>query len=373
MKLKNCLKMISAGVIAMSLAVSSMAAVAPAGDEQITEITVDEAVEIALKHSSKIGELEDTLDTLEDSRDALYSAYGTWTQYQGEGAVSDEYLNFLYTFIELDSNIENISYYNKLTEQGLRYGIMTIAVYIVEIEKAIDMQEKNFSIAKENNIINQAKYRLGMLSKNELASLQAEYESVKVALEELKTSREALYTSLYKTLGTGYNKKYVVICDPVFEAHDVSEKSLTGKINSILSNDIYLKIMKNSVSNAEYSINMYSPTGPSYDTREKTLNSANRSYKDAKAAVEKSAIDSYNKIKNYEEKQILLEKELEVANNTYNTMLLNFEMGRITKLQLEQASLAVDSAEYNLISNVYSHMLEKYVFSHPYIAAETVQ
>ena len=115
--------------MAFSMTFTAFAAEEAQPESEYTEITLDEAVELALAHSSSISSLEDTLDTLEKSRDTLYSAHDTWAMYAAaSGVVGDEYLNFLNTFVELDTNINNISKYEKLTEEGLRYGLMTIAV-----------------------------------------------------------------------------------------------------------------------------------------------------------------------------------------------------------------------------------------------------
>ena len=368
MKMKNLIKSVLAGTLALSMCFSAFGAEGTKVDE-VTLITLDEAVEIALKHSTSISNLEDTLDTLEKSRDSLYSAHDTWAMFQGEGAVGDEYLQFLNTFVELDANIDNISKYKKLTEEGLRYGLMTIAVYINEMESAIGMQEENLAIAKEQNIINQTKYRLGLISKNELMELETQYASQQYSLEELKLNKDALYLNLYKTLGTGYNKKYKISLASEMVPLGISKEGLETAISAEIAKDVYLEILRNSVDSAEFSKKVFSSQGPTYDTRKKNLNSAQRSYKDGKAAVESAARESYTNILKYEQKQNVLKKELEVANNTYNTVKVNQSLGRVTALQARQAHLAVDSANYNIETNIYSHMLEKFVFEHPYVKA----
>ena len=370
MKFKNIAKAVLAGAMALSMTFTAFAAEEAQPESEYTEITLDEAVEIALAHSSSISSLEDTLDTLEKSRDTLYSAHDTWAMYAAaSGVVGDEYLNFLNTFVELDTNINNISKYEKLTEEGLRYGLMTIAVYINETEAAIAMQEENVAIAREQNLMDQTKYRLGLISRNELTELNAQYESTKYTLEELKLSNDALYLSLYKTMGTGYNKKYKIILESELVPIEVTDKNLDSTITRELSEDVYLKILKNSVDSAEFSKNVFSSQGPSYDTRKKNLNAANRNYKDGKAAVESAARESYNNILKYEQKNEVLVKEMEVAANTYNTMQVNRQVGYVTDLQLRQAHMALDAAQLNIDTNTYSHMLEKYIFEHPYVKA----
>ena len=369
MKFNNIAKAVLAGAMALSMTFTAFAAEEPQPEPEHIEITLDEAVELALAHSSSISNLEDTLDTLEKSRDSLYSAHDTWAMYQGEGVVADEYLNFLNAFVELDTNISNISKYEKLTEEGLRYGLMTIAVYINEMEAGIAIQEENLAIAREQNLMDQTRYRLGLISKNELLELNTQYESAKYTLEELKLNNEALYLSLYKTMGTGYNKKYKIKLDSELVPLDVTEKGLETAISREISQDVYLKILQNSVDAAEFSKNVFSSQGASYDTRKKNLNSANRSYKDGKAAVEAAARESYNNIQKYEQKNEILQKEMEVAQNTYNTMEVNRQVGYVTDLQLRQAHLAVDVAQNNIDTNIYSHMLEKFIFEHPYVKA----
>ena len=371
MKAKNIAKAVLAGAMALSMTFTAFAANDPQPENEHIEITLDEAVDLALAHSSSISNLEDTLDTLEKSRDALYDAHYTWAMYQGTGVVADEYLNFLNAFVELDTNISNIPKYEKLTEEGLRYGLMTIAVYINEMEAGIAMQEENLAIAREQNIIDQTRYRLGLISKNELMELNTQYESAKYTLEELKLSNEALYLSLYKTMGTGYNKKYKIKLESELVPIEVTEKTLDNAITRELSEDVYLKILKNSVDAAEFNKNVFSSQGASYDTRKKNLNAANRSYKDGKAAVESAARESYNNILKYEQKQEILLKEMELAQTTYKTMEVNRQVGYVTDLQLRQAHMALDAAQNNIDTNVYSHMLEKFIFEHPYVKAVT--
>ena len=98
------------------------------------------------------------------------------------------------------------------------------------------------------------------------------------SLEELKLNLEALYLSLYKTLGTGYNKRYKIKLASELIPLGLSREGMEQAINAELEKDVYLEILKNSVSTAEFGKNVFSSQGPDYDTRKKNFNSAQRSY-----------------------------------------------------------------------------------------------
>ncbi len=65
-----------------------------------------------------------------------------------------------------------------------------------------------------------------------------------------------------------------------------------------------------------------------------------------------------------EAERVTLEKALEKAEQDFATAEINLKVGTITQLQLEQAKLALESAEMNLLSNALTHDVTKYSFEH---------
>ena len=101
------------------------------------------------------------------------------------------------------------------------------------------------------------------------------------------------------------------------------------------------------------------------------VNSADRTWGDTVKNLKTAIANAYNSIGQLESNRTALEAALADAKTTYATAQTNYQVGNITKLQLEQAELAVKSAENDLLSNASSHDLLVFQFEHPYMLSNS--
>lgn len=193
-------------------------------------------------------------------------------------------------------------------------------------------------------------------------------ENVKMA----ELAIDSVYSSLGNTIGlkagTDFDIDYTLEYKP-FEM----EIGLDSYITQKSSTDPSVQVAKANLETAEFQkkVSTYETEPYSYQQKDNAVNSADRTWGDTVKNLKTAISNAYNSIDQLESNRTALEAALADAKTTYATAQTNYQVGNITKLQLEQAELAVKSAENDLLSNASSHDLLVFQFEHPYMLSNS--
>jgi len=359
-----------AGILCAVMCTNTVFAAEPIQQEKYV-LTYEQAVEMAINNNSTLSTLEESMDYMDKSYGLIKESLGPESSmiYMTSGLTISALLGqTLSTAKTLDSNIKTMKYNKQMLETGCEYLVKTYFANLIIADKGLEMMEKsvlNQQVSFNHSVI---KNSLGMISDTELQSIQASLAASKASLEKTKYAVENAYNSFAVTIGLNKPEGYVIDYSVEYKPLELN-RSVDSYIAASLSTDPSIKVAELKLNLAEQmkNISVYETTPYSYLEKEYNVNSASRDLGDTKKAFENNIRTAYNNIRTYEAERVSLEKALEEAKTTYNTVLLNYELGNVTELTVNQTYLALLNAESNLLKNTFDHDLAVFGFNNPSI------
>jgi len=369
---------ILAGVLCAVLCTNTVFAAEPAEEKYV--LTYDKAVEMAIKNNSNIATFNENMDLLEKNygivRDGLDAAAVMIDLVGPENSytLEVERAALLSNAITMNTNMQNERYNRQMLELGCEYMVKTYFSNLIIADKGLEMLEKsvlNEQVAYSHSVI---KNSLGMISDMELTTVKANLAASKANLEKTKTAVDKAYSAFATTIGLNKPEGYVIDYSVEYKPMELN-RSVDSYITSKLSTDPSIKVAEENyeLTRKMKSLSAYSTTPYSYLEKEYNENAASRSLGDTKDAFVNNIKATYNDIKALEAERASLEKALEDANNTLKTVELNYELGNVTELTVEQTKLAVLNAEMNLLQNTFNYDIKVFGFNNPSMLATSTQ
>ncbi len=317
-------------------------------NNDILELNVDEAFEIAVAYNRDVLNFEEELPFLqEDYDDTLKDMVLN----------PDSYYSLKVQLTNLKNTLENYDLNSQKTKDLLKYDITKFFVDIVNAENKIKISERELEILKKELDIYGLKYQKGILNEADFNSKNAEYIKKNSLLENDKIDLQGLYMSVNKVMGIDLEKKYKINLDLDYEkiaSVDIDEKVLEG-----LSESLNLKEQKQNLDVSKYEYSTYNEyTDYSVKvSKENDISGKMRDIQDYETdfgdnlkKLYRNILDKEKNDEKYKEELALKEKELDVLN-------IKYSMGKATFLEVEKKQLEISKLEESIFENQYEHEL----------------
>ena len=322
----------------------------PDKETEYEYMSLDDFTEKALRNDTSNKKLSSNIDLYEKQSDYYGETYSS----------SFSYTN-LYNLLSSQNNYKNARTSKKAAEEEVKYSAKEVYAGIITDERALVVSEASLKLNESKLNLAKAKNGLGLISDDELAEQQQTYNQ---SVEDYKNKQEALelsYQALNSVIGETENKRYKFELPLVYE-----ELVIDGTI------DTYAKAKaqaaasavsaEQSLDTAEQMFNIRGfnedSTEPyNYDSLKNDINEASLSLQDQLESVEDSIRTLYNTIKTQESSINLNISELERLKKLYDTAEKKYEAGTANLIEVEEAKQSVVEKEYEILQEMYSHML----------------
>ena len=326
-------------VISCCLIFSNTLALEENTDNEVN-MTIDEAIEFAVKNNSSLIDLrksdKDQKDLYEDAK----KEYRNWQeQIRRNGGYAfentNEYLtcwgyNLELAKLQYDSFLSN----EKGAEYKIRYSVKSLIYNIFELQNNISLLEETIKKQENDLDIAKVKYKFNMITENEVDTAKNTLESTKLQLESLNKTIDSLSISLKKLMGYDINKELNIemFLDEneemeIDDLEEVIEESLANNI-SVLSSKIQYKQKEN-----QYIL----ATKTSFLTREEKKD-AKDNYSDAEfrlnneiSSIKENLKLLYWKVKDKESELKIAQDELKIAKRQFSQAKIMYKIGLISK------------------------------------------
>lgn len=320
--------------------------------EGAEQLTLENAVEKAVKYASSVRNSKRELELLQKNRDELAEQY-TNSVYQN----NQDNFSILNSLLQYDTNLANSTLSQSVQEESVKYAMKKAYVGILDAEREIVLKKMSAANSEKELAVAEKKQQLGLITEKELETQRLSYEKSITDIENQNKSVDSSYVSLNVLLGEDTEKEYQLSLSPDYEEF-VFKGDLESYINVCLSSNSNLMQKKNSLEYAEERLNRYSTAdGDSYKTLENNVSTASLAYRDAKANLEKSIRSTYDSITTLEKSYENNLKELSVLKGNLDVAEKKYELKLLTDIELENARLAVASMESTILGQIYEHML----------------
>ena len=357
-------KIISA-VLCISILMSSMVFAAENKDTtlDIQSLDYQTAVDMAIKNASSLKKIADQIDVTLDNKEDLFDGGvrpGDSTQLV---VVSAQRLAYLSNIYSLDASYRISKITEDVTKIGIQAAVKNSFTTILLNQSKLDLLQKNYNLQKQLLAQANVKNQVGVMSNKDLEDLNRQTQQMAEQIKQLQMNIDNAYIALNDLIGTNPEDRYEIVNEVEYTPLEMT-MSLEMYINRKLSTDQSLQMQQIGVENAEFAAKTISlgTTGSQYRTTELEATNAARDYKNAKEDKEKSIRDAYIQLQQLESVRKNLQTDLEKAKSDLEKAEVNFKVGNITKLTLDQATLALESIENSFLENTLNHDLLMFTF-----------
>lgn len=342
--------------------------------QALPTITVEEALEKAIKYSPNLKDLEDTLDFMKESDEKIYDRIGSvkipsyeykrWTSEGMHGLVSSVY--------QLDSGMKQTKLAEKIQKMALEVTVKSMFSSIKNNQNSLKLVQKNAEIQDQLFQQGQTKYRLGMLSKYNLDQLQVAAEQAKGNAALLETTLEQTYIKFNNLIGENPEKRFEFVYDVTFEPYEMTQ-TIDQYINKALKEDLSIQLQELATDAAKFKRNYrnYDAITSTDDADELDYDKQKRALKTAKEQKELLIRNAYLQLGQMETMYASAQSALTKAQADYRVAQVNYQAGNVTKTVVEQAEMGVISAQNALNELVHNYDMLVYTFENPSLLADT--
>ena len=356
----------------MLLIISIVAMTSICFAETVTEktvMTLDEAIEYAMKNNANIVDLERMEEDQEDTYEKAEKAYKKW---QSKTAYSfneyDPVYYPKYDYLEYHGyylDLAKIGYDSFLASQNtakstVRYSVMKLAYTITELEDTVKCLEQTI-VKQENDVkVLEVKLKLNMATQLDLDAAKSALKSSKLQLETLKSSLDTMRISLKSLIGFDVLKELEIEL-PEFEFALLEIEDINKTIeNSIDTNS---NVLAAKLEYKQKEINNVLATTLLLST-EKEVNAAKDAFSDAELrlnnsinATKENLLILYRQIKTNEQNVVLAKEDYEQLQQKYVQMEKMYELNMLTKNDYQAYQVALINAENTYNSAIHENIL----------------
>ena len=313
-------------------------------------LTLDTAMEKAVKNSSTSKTLASSLDLIEKQREYYGELYGIGSNSYGS----------LVSLLNSTNSYQSTEISKKVTEEQVKYSTKQTYISIITTQRSIAVQEAALQIDQMNLTVARKKNSIGLLSDEDLKQQKLDYEKAEENLKNAKEQLELSYKALNVLMGVDTENRYSFEAPVTYETLNL-DTSIETYINTKVSLAASVKTSQLDLKSAQdsYNIRGLNNSVETYSTQtlQNNVSSASLSLSDQKNSVKESMRSLYNTIKTEESSIELSQKELEKLKETYSIAVKKYNLGTISQLELMQAKQDVTEKENSILSDMYTHML----------------
>lgn len=309
-------------------------------------ITVDKALQLALDNNV----------SLAIARLELAYAQKQLTKAQADNALSASPV----AIRQAEVAVETAQLSLKQTERQVRLDAQNAYYTAVNAIQQLAVAEKSLEQAKEQLRIIQAKFNEGLATKLDVFNAEKGVLQAENALEEARNSQELALLELKKVLGLSYTTEIKVeqpeaVVEPVkLTEAEVVEKVLANSLQlTRLQRALEIAQMQEENANNDYTAPLLKEI---YANRRMK---AELDLKEGTRAVYLQAKQAWNALQQAENGVELVQKELEMAQESYRITKVRFEGGLEIPNNLLRAQINLTQAESKAVKAVFDYNLAK--------------
>lgn len=320
--------------------------------EEGQAMTVDAATERAIMRSTTINNYRDSIKVAEDQLDDVV----VFRRVSEDWNTTN---NYAISYQTLISQVDTLNERIEAEKESLRFRIETCFTNIIEAKNRLAIYDENIDLASRSLDISKKQYELGSLSKSQYDTAVQNYNSIVSGKTALENQIESNYTELNTILDYNVGAEYPVEIGEI-EYTLVDPGTFNARVAAATSNaNVNIAALDRNAKVAEFALDRHSDfrSTTSRVQREADVYSATSALSDAKLRYEGAVKTLYDNIKLIEENYKTLNDQLTNLNNNISIYEKQYELGQITKLQLDNYYYSQKDLANSIQEALYSHYL----------------
>lgn len=333
----------------------------------VNQLTLDQAVNLALKNSIELQQAWLDVEINEVKRDEAWDTYHAvllktnipGTEYFISLPPGQDPDGLVYK-TEFDLNVSKINYNTKV-------DTVVAEVYqkyysVLQSESNVRVKSLAFEQASRQMDVASAKYLAGLESPLGLEKLKVQLMSAQSELENAKEDLNRAYRELNELLGLPEESRLQLIDTVSYQPLDIQEPELL--IDSIVEESPAVCIAEKARDLKKKTYGMVN----SYEVDNIELDKARNEIDRARQSMREVVRTVYDQILSVERQYGTVLEGIKLAEKALNIARLQYELGMITDLDVIAAEAALADSQNALLSIACNHELLKYAFYKPWTA-----
>lgn len=342
----------------------STTTVALANDKKYTS---DELLKIAIANSRDINRANIDIRNNEILRDHASRQYTNTPMGNGNGIEDARQRQVLQGFLAADTALSMSKRQIDTIIDNLDYRVNTAYNNLLRELRKVETREQSYLLARREVNINQIRYELGMISMFELNQSMLKYKEEEKKKLALNTDLNKAYIELNTIVGFKDSNRYEVERKEFEISKDYPELSThLLRLNDLNPN---FWMLDQNVNLAETSLDLYTFNAglEPYASREVEVTKAVMDREIRKEQFREYVKRIYLSLEQIEDQYKVLKTNLESAQKQYDRLLLNYEIGVVTKFDLDKAKHSITELEDRLYELEIQHDNTKRLYLKPWV------
>lgn len=354
---KYCASLLILSLVLLLLCPVIAYAEVPAETSQ--ELSISQAISIAIKNSNELKQAKSDVDVAEITKDEVWEL--------NNAVLIQTYIpgTDLHVSIPTDQDPQgqvyatNFAWLAKQKNYGMKVDSVINSVYqkyYNVLQAAADLEAKTL-LAKQNAqqlAVAEARVGVGLDSPVSLTSVKAQAAAANSALETAKKNLDKAYSDLNDLLGLPRDSRPKLTDTVAFDVLNI-DGDVETFIGSIADNSPPVWIANENVRLVKqtWGMNQFS----SYDLDEANLDKAKAGVEVTRETIKQTARQLYYTVKDLEGKYNAALQQLKTAEEYARIIHLQYDVGMVTQPQVTAADASLASARYGLLALQCSHDL----------------
>jgi len=379
MKEENKMRKLKLTALVLMLVMAfSQTAVYAADSEELSELTVSQALTMAVNNN-------DYIKSLQESEVTYKNDVTTGRDTMLESTTNTAYVNAYKSVTEAQLSLSLLETDTKVQKEKLEYNLKSYFAQIIAAENSLVLTDKQLELTKRELDISALRLQLGLISQSTYDSAVYSYESAIISRDNSAATIESYYRNLNELMGQKLDKRYSLELE--LEYAPIGDSiNLTTTIAHAIENSSEIKGLENKVYLAQFDSDTKSYqlidnngnfTVSEYNTaKEEAKNAvslASRNLENAKTNIEISIRSNYDSIKTLERTYEAKVKELAQLQAEMAILDTKLELGQATQLEVDTKALSLEETEETIRSTIYDHAVKKMVLTNPNLASQVTK
>lgn len=343
-------------LVSMLLILTLLPSISAMAEEEVMSLTLEQAIEMALANNNQV-ELnrlsieKAKLKLQQDKFGARKIPEEAVTNYD---VAMGKYIAPMASQMELTIAEAQA----EVREKALKLQVENNYYELLKKKAALDNAKNSLIRAQEQLRIAQESYKAGVSAQNEVIGAEVGVAAKEAAVLTAQNDFDKAVMDLAQTLGLKLDAKIVPATQFSFQPLTVD---LAAEVEKVLQSDVAIIGAREGLKVAEaifeqasgfYTPNVFMYREAEYGVEEAKVK-LKKAQDEAELKVRKAYLDLQSAQKGYE----TLEKSMESAQESYRVAKLRFEAGVATRLEMEQAADKLSEQEARLMETLYAYNL----------------
>ncbi len=330
-------------------------------------MSLQEAVNLALKHSNKVKQIDFDIERSEEVRKQAADR----VNFIPVGAGHDPQAVAAFTgLVAVDMGLQMTKKSKELEKDKVTLNVFNKYTNALAANKKYELAKLELDKAKRDWQVALLSLDAGIISKSQIKLAEAGNKSAQLNYALAAKEVEKAYQDLNAIIGRRAQDRPLLIDEVEYVPLEVENIDFT--VVRIMDGNPAIWLAEEQVQLAKIQLDLYSwndPTREPYNAKKIDIEKAELSAVDAKKQMRDGLYSLYQGILQLEDNYKLAEQGLKVSIEDYNIKKLQYDVGMLSKQDYLAAELALSKAENNFNQIIYQHEALKQTFYKPWAAS----